>query len=89
MAEWLLNMEHTNIYSWLCNYLDEEFDIPELHEDDEFMNDLGLSSLDVFTLLADLEYEYDIKISEKLIRQMITVKDMVEAIGELLKAEKG
>ena len=78
-------MEHTDIYSWLCNYLDEEFDIPEVREEDEFMNELGLSSLDVFTLLADLEYEYDIKISEKLIRQMITVKDMVEAVGELLE----
>ena len=82
-------MEHTDIYSWLCNYLDEEFDIPEVREEDEFMNELGLSSLDVFTLLADLEYEYDIKISEKLIRQMITVKDMVEAVGELLENKKG
>lgn len=81
-------MEHTDIYSWLCNYLDEEFDIPEVREEDEFMNELGLSSLDVFTLLADLEYEYDIKISEKLIRQMITVKDMVEAVGELLENKK-
>ena len=82
-------MEHTDIYSWLCSYLDEEFDIPEVREEDEFMNELGLSSLDVFTLLADLEYEYDIKISEKLIRQMITVKDMVEAVGELLENKKG
>lgn len=83
-------MEQTDMFSWLSSYLEEEFEIMELHEEDGFMNELGLSSLDVFTLIADLEYDYDIKISEKLIREMITVKDMVEVIGELLKKkEKG
>lgn len=81
-------MEQTDIFSWLSNYLEEEFEIRELQEEDGFMNELGLSSLDVFTLIADLEYDYDIKISEKLIREMITVKDMVEVIGKLLENKK-
>lgn len=81
-------MEQTDIFSWLSNYLEEEFEITELQKEDGFMNELGLSSLDVFTLIADLEYDYDIKISEKLIREMITVKDMVDVIGKLLESKK-
>lgn len=80
-------MKDNNIYSWLCNYFEEEFDITEVHEEDAFMNELGLSSLDVFTLIADLEYDFDIKISEKMIREMITVQDMVSVIGNLLESK--
>jgi len=81
-------MEYTDIYSWLCNYLEEEFDITEVQEDNAFMNELGLSSLDVFTLIADLEYDFDIEVSEKMIREMITVQDMVNVISKLIESRK-
>lgn len=78
-------MAQTDIFSWLSNYLEDEFGITDIQDEDGFMNELGLSSLEVFTLIADLEYDFDIKISEKLIREMFTVADMVEVIGNLLK----
>lgn len=78
-------MERSDIFTWLSKYLEEEFEITDLQKDDGFMNELGLNSLDVFTMIADLEFDYDIKISEKLIREMITVEDMVRVIGELLE----
>jgi len=81
-------MERTDIYTWLCEYLEDEFEIGEIQEGDSFMNELGLSSLDVFTLIADLEYDFKIKVSEKMIREMITVQDMVDVIGNLLENKK-
>lgn len=81
-------MEQNDVFSWLCEYLEDEFDMDEIHQDDGFMNELGLSSLDVFTLIADLEYDFKIKISEKMIREMITVRDMVDVVGRLLETKK-
>ena len=78
-------MERSDIFTWLSKYLEEEFEIMDLQKDDGFMNELGLNSLDVFTMIADLEFDYDIKIFEKVIREMITVEDMVRVIGELLE----
>ena len=69
------------------DYLKEEFEISELNEEAEFIGDLELSSLEVFTLLADLEYDYEIKIPEKLIRQMVTVRDMREIVERLIDHE--
>lgn len=78
-------MAKMDIFTWLSEYLEDEFGIAEIHEDDGFMNELALSSLDVFNMIADLEYEFDIKVSEKLIREMITVRDMVAVIEKLVE----
>ena len=80
-------MNQTKVYAWLKDYLEEEFGIQELNETDEFMGELGLSSLDVFNLIGDLEYDFGIKISEKMIRQMVAVKDMEAVIGEIIEAK--
>ena len=76
-----------NVSEWTDDYLKEEFEISELNEEAEFIGDLELSSLEVFTLLADLEYDYEIKIPEKLIRQMVTVRDMREIVERLIDHE--
>ena len=76
-----------NVREWTDDYLKEEFEISELNEEAEFICDLELSSLEVFTLLADLEYDYEIKIPEKLIRQMVTVRDMREIVERLIDHE--
>ena len=76
-----------NVREWTDDYLKEEFEISELNEEAEFIGDLELSSLEVFTLLADVEYDYEIKIPEKLIRQMVTVRDMREIVERLIDHE--
>lgn len=76
-----------SVGEWTDDYLKEEFEISELNEEAEFIGDLELSSLEVFTLLADLEYDYEIKIPEKLIRQMVTVRDMREIVERLIAHE--
>ncbi len=57
----------------------------EITEDSELIEDLELSSIDVFTLLADLEAVFDIIIPERLVREMGTIEDVKEIIMELLE----
>jgi len=80
-------MENMDVYTWLCEYLEDEFGIAEVREEDAFMNELALGSLDVFTLIGDMEYDFGIKISEKMIREMITVADMMRVVGNLLESK--
>lgn len=74
-----------SVKEWIIDYLEEEFEVSDLQEEMEFIGDLELSSLEVFTMLADLEYAFQINIPEKLIRQMVTVQDMQEIVDELLR----
>ena len=57
----------------------------EITEDSELIEDLELSPIDVFTLLADLEAVFDIIIPERLVREMGTIEDVKEIIMELLE----
>lgn len=79
-------MKNMAVYTWLCEYLEDEFGIAEVREEDAFMDELALGSLDIFTLIGDMEYDFGIKISEKMIREMITVADMMRVIGNLLES---
>ena len=76
-----------SVREWINDYLEEEFEVSDLQEEMEFIGDLELSSLEVFTMLADLEYAFQINIPEKLIRQMVTVQDMQEIVEGLIEHE--
>lgn len=56
----------------------------EITEESEIVDDLGISSMDVLFLISSMEEEFGIKISEKLIRKMVTVSDVVEIIADLM-----
>jgi len=55
----------------------------EITADSELMEDLGISSMDVLFLISSLEEEFKIKIPEKMIRKMVTIADVAEAIESL------
>lgn len=52
-------------------------------KDSEIVGDLGLSSMDLMFLISSLEDEFGIKVSEKQIRKMVTVEDVVDVIASL------
>lgn len=56
----------------------------EITVDSELIEDLGISSMDVLFLISSLEEEFKIKVPEKLIRKMVTIGDVAEAIEELV-----
>lgn len=52
----------------------------EITGDSELVDDLGLSSMDLMFLISGLEDEFGIKVSEKQIRKMVTVEDVVDVV---------
>ena len=47
--------------------------------------DLGLDSLDAVELTMSLEQEFDIKIPDEEINNMVTIKDVIEIINKFVK----
>lgn len=54
----------------------------EITRDSALVDDLGLSSLDVITLVAEFEREFDIEIPDRVIPTMRTVGDIVDYLEE-------
>ena len=66
----------------LCEQL--EIDEDKITMDTHIVNDLGADSLDVVELLMSLEDEYDITITDDAVRELYTVREVVEFVEKLL-----
>ena len=53
--------------------------------DDDKLRELGLDSLDIVEMLLQLEEEYDIHFDDVDMSNLVTVKDLLEAIKSQLK----
>ncbi len=58
-----------------------------IHADSELVEDLDISSMDILLLVSGIEEEFSIKISEREIRKMITVGDVVDVIKLLMEKQ--
>lgn len=63
----------------------EEIDPENITLDTKFIDDLDLSSMEVFSLIAEFEGAFDVKISDRDMQKMITVEDAVRVIAEKCK----
>ena len=74
------------IYEKLCELLSEQLEIDrdKITMDTHIVNDLGADSLDVVELLMSLEDEYDITITDDAVRELYTVREVVEFVEKLL-----
>lgn len=57
----------------------------EIQETDELLYDLGVSSMDMLALISCLEEALNIEISERMIRRVETVKDLVDLLDRKLQ----
>lgn len=64
----------------------EDIDSEDITMNSRFMEDLNLSSLEMFSMITELEEEFEIKITERELQSFITVGDAARIILE--KAEK-
>ena len=73
-----------SIYEKIVTIIEDVADIPkdEIEESSSFMDDLDLSSLEIMSIVAKIEKEFSIKISEKELLKIETVDDMVKLIAE-------
>lgn len=77
-------MYNEEILKKVISLLSAMSEADEITEDSELMDDLGIGSMDVLLLTSNLEVEFSITISEKELRKVVTVGDVVDLI-EMLK----
>lgn len=59
-------------------------DIEDIHEDTEFIADLHADSVDIATIICDIEEEFNVEIDDEQLEGIKTVGDVVERIEAIL-----
>ena len=78
-------------YEYICSVLSERRGTPaeQLREDSRFIEDIGLSSLDVVVLLSDAEDEHGITVPDENILSMKTIAGAASVIAPLAGIPSG
>ena len=74
------------VYDKIRQLLSEQLEISmdEISMDTNILDDLGADSLDLVELITSLEDEYGIMITDEAIRELYTVREVVEFIEKLI-----
>lgn len=77
-------MERQEIIEQIKTVIEEATDIPsyEMEEDSALMDELEMSSLEIMTMIADLETIFRIRIPETALRDFITIGDIGDFIED-------
>ena len=54
----------------------------EIAAESRFVEDFGLSSLDMFRLLSEVEENFDVTINTRKLQKVQTVADLLKELGE-------
>lgn len=73
-------MERAEIISQIMAILEDVAEIaPEdVNENSNLMEDLDLSSMEILTIVADLEETFGLRIPEKELRSFVTINDLTD-----------
>ncbi|MBQ5405761.1 MAG: acyl carrier protein [Oscillospiraceae bacterium] len=71
------------MYEKICEILLNYVEEPEtgLTPETTFIEDLGMSSLDVMTMVGDLEDEFGVEIETADLRSIFTLQDLVDYLS--------
>ena len=56
----------------------------EMSEEDALMDDLDVSSLEILTIIGEIEEVFDIKVDKKEMRDIVTIGDVIDHIYNTL-----
>ncbi len=75
-------MDDGDILKLVMKYLVEDFEIPEerIHPEANLFTDLGLDSVDALDWFAAMEFAEKLAIVEKELKEIRTVRDVVEYV---------
>ena len=65
--------------------VDENVRLKDIREDSSLRDDLGFDSLDVVSLIMEVEHKYDITIADDESEAIATVSDLVSAVERRLE----
>ena len=73
-------MERAEIISQILAILEDVTEVsPEdVNENSVLMDDLDLSSMEILTIVADLEETFGLRIPEKELRNFVTISDLAD-----------
>lgn len=74
----------SQIYDLLRETIDD--DSVEIQDNSDIVNDLELSSLELSEMLAEIEAEYGIRITNAMLRQMTNVAGIIEIVSRCIQA---
>ena len=76
-------MERAEIIAQILAILEDVAEIsPEdVSEDSVLMDDLDLSSMEILTIVADLEEAFGLRIPEKELRSFVTISDLADYLS--------
>lgn len=77
-------MKRAEIIAQILAILEDVAEIsPEdVSEDSVLMDDLDLSSMEILTIVADLEEAFGLRIPEKELRSFVTISDLADYLSE-------
>ena len=80
-------MERAEIISQILAILEDVAEVsPEdVNENSVLMDDLDLSSMEILTIVADLEETFGLRIPEKELRNFVTIGDLVDYLASPAK----
>ena len=78
-------MRRDEIFRFVVSVLATMIDFESIQESDELIEDLEISSMDILTLMSYLEEEFGITITERMIRKVATVGDLVDLVQNTLE----
>ena len=77
-------MSRDEIFRFIVKVFKTMTDAENIQEGDDLIDDLGISSMDILFLMSYLEEEFHIKITERMIRKVVTVGDLVDVVQNAL-----
>ena len=74
------------VYDKICAFLSEQLgvDAADIRPESNIIEDLGADSLDIVEMLAEMESEYDIIITDERVRELTTVGEITRFLEELI-----
>ena len=73
-------MERAEIMSQILAILEDVAE--DVNENSVMMDDLDLSSMEILTIVADLEETFGLRIPEKELRNFVTIGDLADYLAE-------
>lgn len=80
-------MSREEIVRFISDVFSTMTSVDEIKETDELIDDLGISSMDILSLMSYLEEEFHIKVTERMIRKVATVGDLVDLVQQALEKQ--
>ena len=82
-------MAKEQIIESIIDVIRDTIDTDELiSAEDTFQDDLEMESMDIFSMLSDLESEFGVHIPERKLQEIFTIDDLAELIQAKMNEKK-